>query len=137
MFAMEFLLICAILFLSISSVSYAVINQDDDDANFRRRLVSVDVAFAPDMRLQSKGEKSYLQLHKCRDNGEAYSAAYLISKEHLLYQNTKYNLTWVNCEMVSLANDNVMQLLTLLLLIFIYIHIGIFHYDEWQSQYEP
>lgn len=40
-------------------------------------------------------------LHRCRDGGEAYSAAYLISKEHLKEQFTDYNLTWVNCEMGS------------------------------------
>ena len=31
----------------------------------------------------------------------AYSAAYLITREHLEYQFTDYNLTWVNCEMGS------------------------------------
>lgn len=41
------------------------------------------------------------KLHRCRDAGEAYSASYLITKEHLLEQFTDYNLTWVNCEMGS------------------------------------
>jgi hypothetical protein len=40
-------------------------------------------------------------LHRCKDGGEAYSASYLITREHLIYQNTAYNLTWVNCEMGS------------------------------------
>ena len=44
-------------------------------------------------------ERSKLQ--RCRDSGEAYSAAYLITREHLLEQFTDYNLTWVNCEMGS------------------------------------
>ena len=35
------------------------------------------------------------------DSGEAYSASFLTTKEHLLYQFTGYNLTWVNCEMGS------------------------------------
>ena len=41
------------------------------------------------------------KLHRCRDAGEAYSASYLITREHLLEQFTDYNLTWVNCEMGS------------------------------------
>jgi hypothetical protein len=46
-------------------------------------------------------ETGKYKLLKCKDGGEAYSAAYLITKEHLLYQFTDYNLTWVNCEMGS------------------------------------
>jgi hypothetical protein len=41
------------------------------------------------------------RLHRCRDAGEAYGAAYLITKEHMFEQFTDYNLTWVNCEMGS------------------------------------
>ena len=44
--------------------------------------------------------------HKCKDGGEAYSAAYLITKEHLMEQFTAYNLTWVNCEMGSFIMIN-------------------------------
>jgi hypothetical protein len=33
---------------------------------------------------QSKEELQYPKLHKCVDLGEAYSAAYLTTKEHLL-----------------------------------------------------
>lgn len=44
--------------------------------------------------------------HRCRDSGEAYSAAYLIHKEHLIEQKTDYNLTWVNCEMGSFIMMN-------------------------------
>ena len=39
------------------------------------------------------------KIQQCKDSGEAYSAAYLIHKDHLLNQFTNYNLTWVNCEM--------------------------------------
>ena len=42
-----------------------------------------------------------LNFHKCRDGGEAYSAAYLMTRSHLIDHNTDYNLTWVNCEMAS------------------------------------
>ena len=42
-----------------------------------------------------------MKYHKCKNAGEAYGAAYLITKEHLIYHNTNYNLTWVNCEMAS------------------------------------
>ena len=37
---------------------------------------------------QSKEEENYLKLHKCKDGGEAYSAAYLMTREHLLQQRT-------------------------------------------------
>ena len=37
---------------------------------------------------QSREEESYLKFHKCRDAGEAYSASYLITKEHLINQFT-------------------------------------------------
>lgn len=43
---------------------------------------------------------------KCKDSGEAYSASYLITKEHLEHQFTAYNLTWVNCEMGSFIMMN-------------------------------
>jgi hypothetical protein len=60
----------------------------------------------PDWSKQSLEERNYLKLHKCRDTGEAYAAAYLITKEHLIYQKTAYNLTWVNCEMGSFIMMN-------------------------------
>lgn len=40
------------------------------------------------LKHQSKEEANYLKLHKCRDAGEAYGAAYLITKEHLIQQFT-------------------------------------------------
>ncbi len=43
---------------------------------------------------------------KCKDTGEAYSASYLITREHLEHQFTAYNLTWVNCEMGSFIMMN-------------------------------
>ncbi len=50
---------------------------------------------------QDEDEAAYLKLHRCRNGGEAYSAAYLTSREHLQYQNTVFNLSMVNCEMGS------------------------------------
>jgi hypothetical protein len=61
-------------------------------------------------------DRRFPELHRCYDTGEAYSAAYLITKEHLLQTKTSYNLTWfvlnsflplliccrVNCEMGSI-----------------------------------
>ena len=70
-----------------------------------RRLTSV-TPLPIGLKNQSKEESEYLKLHKCRDVGEAYSASYLITKEHLLYQFTGYNLTWVNCEMGSFIMMN-------------------------------
>ena len=40
-------------------------------------------------------------LHVCKDRNEAYSASYLVTKEHFLNQFTAFNLSWVNCEMGS------------------------------------
>ena len=61
--------------------------------NLHRKLVAVHPF--PDLSLQSKEEAKYLKFHKCVNAGEVYSASYLITKEHLLLQNTAYNLTWV------------------------------------------
>ena len=53
-----------------------------------------------------KPETVKTKLQRCRDAGEAYSASWLIAKEHLMYQFTDYNLTWVNCEMGSFIYMN-------------------------------
>ena len=42
-----------------------------------------------------------LIFHKCVDLGEAYSAAYLTSKQHLMEVNIKRNYSYVSCEMAS------------------------------------
>ena len=55
----------------------------------------------PGLINQDKQDRKYLRFNRCRDAGEAYAAAYLTTKEHLLEQFTGYNLTWVNCEMGS------------------------------------
>jgi hypothetical protein len=74
---------------------------------YRRNLMSADNQPVPDSELpagivnQSHEERNYLKLHRCRDGGEAYSASYLTTKQHIIEHNTFYNLTWVNCEMGS------------------------------------
>jgi hypothetical protein len=50
---------------------------------------------------QTIEEAEYLGYHKCNDGFEAYGAAYLITSQHLILQNTNYSLDWVNCEMAS------------------------------------
>jgi hypothetical protein len=50
---------------------------------------------------QTTEEFNYLRYHRCYDGGEIYSAAYMITREHLIKQNTNYSLNWVNCEMAS------------------------------------
>jgi len=60
-----------------------------------------DAIYPPGLQNQSTSEKNMLNFHKCRDGGEAYSAAYLMTRSHLIDHNTDYNLTWVNCEMAS------------------------------------
>ena len=49
----------------------------------------------------TKVYESDLKLHKCVDLGEAYSAAYLTTREHLLLTNIARNLSRVSCEMAS------------------------------------
>ena len=60
------------------------------ESKWRRRLIEADPLKA-----------SNSLLHRCRDAGEAYAAAYLIHKEHLIHHKTEYHLKWVNCEMAS------------------------------------
>ena len=48
----------------------------------------------PGLKYQTREESKYLNLHKCRDSGEAYAASYLTTKQHLIEQFTDYNLTW-------------------------------------------
>jgi hypothetical protein len=69
-------------------------------ATSRRELLA-DSGLPEGLMWQTEEEKHYLKLHKCRDGGEAYSAAYLTSKEHVLLQHTAFNLSMVNCEMGS------------------------------------
>lgn len=70
----------------------------DDSSKTRRNLRTVGLSL--------KHDDPMSQLHHCRDSGEAYAAAYLIHKEHLMNQFTDYNLTWVNCEMGSFIMMN-------------------------------
>lgn len=53
------------------------------------------------LKNQTAEESEYLSFHICIGGGEAYGAAYLISKEHLLQQFTDLPLNWVNCELAS------------------------------------
>ena len=54
------------------------------------------------LKYQTKEEREYLELHKCRDSGEAYAAAYLTTREHIVeHMIPHYNLSLVNCEMAS------------------------------------
>lgn len=47
-------------------------------------------------------EAEDLTMHMCNEPGEAYSASWLTTKQHVLeVESEKYNLTWVNCEMAS------------------------------------
>ena len=49
---------------------------------------------------QSAEEMEYPKLHKCVDLGEAYSAAYLTSKLHLMEVNIQRNLSMVRFSMI-------------------------------------
>jgi hypothetical protein len=83
--------------------------QNVQESAYNRRLESVvglPVSLPLGLKNQTAEEREYLKLHKCRDTGEAYSASYLITKEHIANQFTAYNLTWVNCEMGSFIMMN-------------------------------
>lgn len=57
----------------------------------------------PDMSRQ-RGilERENLKIHMCNGVFEAYSAAYLTTKEHMVaVASESFNLSWVNCEMAS------------------------------------
>ena len=75
---------------------------------FKVNVTYENVTYSADFGDQTLEEREpqYWKLHKCRDGGEVYGAAYLIHKEHLIYQFTGYNLTWVNCEMASFIMMN-------------------------------
>lgn len=61
----------------------------NDSKNRRSLLESKNQSDLPaGLKHQSKEEANYLKLHKCKDAGEAYGAAYLITKEHLIEQFT-------------------------------------------------
>lgn len=49
----------------------------------------------------SQHTKEDSKFHKCVDLGEAYSASYLTSKEHLMQINIHRNYSHVSCEMAS------------------------------------
>ena len=47
-------------------------------------------------------EREDLTMHMCNEPGEAYSASWLTTRQHVLeVPSETYNLTWVNCEMAS------------------------------------
>jgi hypothetical protein len=81
------------------------------DYPFEENNVSRDTPIGVNRRLAKSTtpiikDMSSVLFQKCKDSGEAYSASYLITKEHLKYQFTGYNLTWVNCEMGSFIMMN-------------------------------
>jgi hypothetical protein len=90
---------------STSSSSSPLFVRDDlhPPSSWRRELTSPPLSQSLPRGLinQTSEEAEYLGFHKCVDAFEAYGAAYLITTEHLLQQNTNYSLDWVNCEMAS------------------------------------
>lgn len=88
--------------LSQSPLSFSLMQKYDERINTQIGRKLVEKQAMPDgLRFQSRDEKDFLTLHKCREAGEAYAAAYLTTREHFLEHFTGYNLTWVNCEMAS------------------------------------
>lgn len=62
---------------------------------------TVPPGYPPGLIQQTEEEQQFLAYHKCRDGGEAYAAAYLTTREHIVEHNSNYSLGWVNCEMAS------------------------------------
>ena len=89
------------------------------DDSVSRRLLDSNQSVA-NMTLQTPEEGDYLQFHRCfgklefsqfrvvtiiasilSDEGEAYAAAYLITKEHLLNHRIEHDLASANTELAS------------------------------------
>jgi hypothetical protein len=147
-----FLIFLILLFINIIfSNSINILNNfeydiiQNDHINTRRLAGVPSLNLPKGLKNQSIEEKSYLKLHKCRDSGEIYSAAYLITREHILYQNTGYNLSYVNCEMGSFImmnqrfnldrNVNGTLIQTLDVLDFSVIHLSA--YERLQRRWAP
>ena len=58
-------------------------------------------------RQQAPHEKDWLKLHMCNEPFEAYGAAWLSTKQHLIaVNNSKYNLTWVMVFIIGRVSFN-------------------------------
>ena len=67
-------------------------------------LLALIVVLGRDLRTAggySLPSTSSSSLHRCTDLGEAYSASWLATAEHVREQFVSYNLSLVNCEMAS------------------------------------
>jgi hypothetical protein len=93
-------------FTNNSNESDSNLVYDDRPSTHRKLADSSTLSLPIGLRDQAKEEAGYLKLHKCKDAGEAYAASYLITREHLIYQFTGLNLSWVNCEMGSFIMMN-------------------------------
>lgn len=67
------------------------------------KVNNVDTTEAIGLQHQMPEESQYLKFHLCKNEGEAYSASYLITSEHLLHHPTvtEYNLSLANTELAS------------------------------------
>jgi hypothetical protein len=100
---------CTSSFSLLSTSSYIVFSVNSDG---RLELQNMDrskktrhlrkVQETPKSKSSSSSPpRKFPNLQYCFDTGEAYSAAYLVSKQHLIAQRTDYNLSVVNCELAS------------------------------------
>jgi len=55
----------------------------------------------PGLKNQAEEEAQFLKYHRCINEGEAYSAAFLVTKAHIVQYNTTYNLSMANTELAS------------------------------------
>lgn len=74
-------------------------------------FISPNSSKSPDLSKQKFAhEKDYLKLHVCNEQFEAYSGAWLATKEHVLKTDSLgFNLSWVNCEMASFIHMNMFK----------------------------
>lgn len=87
--------------LSINDTIYQIDNQ------YARRILQTEEestssnASSVDLSKQTPEEANYLEYHRCFDEGEAYAAAYLITKEHLMNHKIDHDLASANTELAS------------------------------------
>lgn len=89
--------------LSINNTIYQI------DSKYSRRILQTEEGQGQeatsnpkfDLSKQTPEEANYLEYHRCFDEGEAYAAAYLITKEHLMNHKIDHDLASANTELAS------------------------------------
>jgi hypothetical protein len=81
------------IFAGVDSLTDVVASLGGRTTGSRKLIEAIRMPLG--LKHQSKDEASYLKFHKCRDEGEVYSASYLASREHILKQFSNFSLATV------------------------------------------